>query len=115
MRSLRVILRILLGVGGGYAMSAALSAALALAAHQLAGFERGEATVLASMLGFGFYLFALLWALTASALGRVALVLVGGSLAACGVVFWLSPAPGPSLVTHGPAARPSAAADREPT
>src|SRR5687768_12197580 len=93
MRALRVILRILLGIGGGYAVSAGLSAALALAACQLAGFERGEATVLASMLGFGFYLFALLWALTAPALGRVALVLVGGSLVAYAVVFWLSPTP----------------------
>lgn len=101
MRALRVILRVSLAVGGGYALSAALSAALALSAYQLAGFERGEATVLSSMLGFGFYLFALLWALTAPALGRVALVLGLGSLVAYGVVFWLSPEPATSLAHRG--------------
>jgi hypothetical protein len=97
MRALRIIVRVLLGVGGGYASSAALSAAFALAAYRLAGLGRGEATVLASMLGFGFYLFALLWALTSPALARVALVLLGGSLVAYGVVSWLSPAPASTL------------------
>jgi hypothetical protein len=105
MRALRVIVRVLLGVGGGYAVSAALSASFALAAYRLAGVERGEATVLASMLGFVFYLFALLWALTSPALARVALVLLGGSLVAYGVVSWLSPAPASTLAAFGSAAR----------
>lgn len=113
MLALRVILRIALAVGGGYALSAALSAALALGAYELAGFERGEATVLSSMLGFGFYLFALLWALTAPALGRVALVLVLGSLVAYGVVFWLTPGPSTSLATRAAAARSLTPLDTE--
>lgn len=91
MRAFWVTLRVLLGVFGGYAMSAASSAALALALSEWAGFERAESTVLCAMLGFAFYLFALLWAFTTPRLSRVALVLLGGSLMAYGVVRWLSP------------------------
>lgn len=91
MQAFRVTLRVLLGVLGGYAISAASSAALALALCAWAGFERAESTVLCAMLGFGLYLFSLLWALTTPRLGHVALVLLGGSLMAYGVVRWLSP------------------------
>jgi len=91
MRAIRVLLRVSLGVGGGYAASAACSAALALILERAMGFERGESTVLCAMLGFAFYLFALLWALTTAKLGRAAVVFGGGVLLGYGVVQWLSP------------------------
>jgi hypothetical protein len=91
MQAFWVTLRVLLGVFGGYAISAASSAALALALSEWAGFERAESTVLCAMLGFAFYLFALLWAFTTPRLSHVAFVLLGGSLLAYGVVRWLSP------------------------
>jgi hypothetical protein len=110
MQAFWVTLRILLGVFGGYAISAASSAALALALSEWAGFDRAESTVLCAMLGFGFYLFALLWAFTTPRLSQVAFVLLGGSLLAYGVVRWLSPvalsAPVAvqALVSHAPLA-----------
>jgi hypothetical protein len=103
MRAFWVTLRVLLGVFGGYAVSAASSAALALALAAWAGVERAESTVLCAMLGFVFYLFALLWAFTARRLSRVAVVLLGGSLVAYGVVRWLSPiAPGMPMAASAP-------------
>jgi hypothetical protein len=92
MQAIRVTLRVLLSIGGGYAVSAAMSAALALVLCRLAGFERAEATVLCAMLGFVFYLLSLLWAFTAPRLSRVATVLAGGSLLFYAVVRCLSPA-----------------------
>ena len=89
--AISVTLRVLLGILGGYALSAGSSAALALMLSEWAGFERAESTVLCAMLGFAFYLFALLWAFTTPRLGRVAFVLLGGALMAYGVVRWLSP------------------------
>jgi hypothetical protein len=101
MQVFRVILRVLLSVFGGYAISAASSAALALALCEWAGFGRAESAVLCAMLGFAFYLFALLWAFTTPRLGHVAIVLFGGSLMAYGVVRWLSPATLPApLALH---------------
>ena len=91
MRAIWVSLRVLLGLGGGYAASAAGSAALAVALYRLAGFDSGESTVLCTALGFAFYLFALLWALTAPSLVRVALMLACGAVVGYGVVHWLSP------------------------
>jgi hypothetical protein len=80
----------LLGIFGGYAASAATSAALVLALYRLCGFDRAEATVLCAMLGFGFYLFALLWAFTTPELGRVAVVFGSSCLVGYAVVRWLS-------------------------
>jgi len=91
MRATWVIIRVLLGIGGGYAASAAWSAALAVVLYRAAGFDRGESTVLCAMLGFAFYLFAMLWAFTTPRVGRVAVVFVGGSLLGYGVVQWFSP------------------------
>jgi hypothetical protein len=90
MRAIGVICRILLGIFGGYAASAAASAVLGLALYRLCGFDRAEATVLCAMLGFGFYLFALLWAFTTRALGRVAVVFCSSGLLGFAVVRWLS-------------------------
>ena len=92
MRAIRVFLRVLLGVGGGYAASAACSAALAVVLSRTLGVDRAESTVLCAMLGFAFYRFALLWALTSATLGRAALVFGGGTLLGYGVVHFLSPA-----------------------
>ena len=91
MRAIWVALRVMLGVGGGYAASAAGSAALAVALYRLAGFDPGESAVLCTSLGFAFYLFTLLWALTAPSLARVALMLACGAFVGYGVVHWLSP------------------------
>jgi hypothetical protein len=93
MRAIRNTLRLLLGVLGGYAVSAAASAALAAALCRGCGFDRAESTVLCGMLGFVFYFFALLWALSAPRLGRVATVFLAGGCFAYGVVRWRSPAP----------------------
>jgi hypothetical protein len=90
MRTTWLVIRVLLGIGGGYAASAAVSAALAVVLCRVAGFDRGESTVLCAMLGFAFYLFALLWAFTTPKLSHVAWVLVGGSLFGYGVVHWMS-------------------------
>jgi len=100
MRTFWVTLRVLLGIVGGYAASAAVSAALALVLARWAGFERSESTVLCAMLGFAFYLFALLWAFTTPRLSRVAAVLLGGSVLAYGVVRWLSPATSAPVALH---------------
>lgn len=92
MRALSIAVRVLLGIFGGYALSAGWSAALALALHRVAGWDRAEATVLSAMLGFVFYLLALLWAFTLPRPSRLALVLAGGAAAGWGLVTWLSPA-----------------------
>lgn len=93
MRALWVTLRVVLGIGGGYAASAAWSAALAVMLYRGAGFDRGEAAVSSAMLGFAIYLFALLWAFTTAKLSRVAVVFASGSLLGYGIIQWLSPAP----------------------
>ncbi len=92
MRATWVVFRVLIGIGGGYLASAAWSAALAVVLYRLAGFDRAESTVLCSLLGFAFYLFALLWAFSAQKLSHVAVVLMGGALLGYGLVRWLSPA-----------------------
>jgi hypothetical protein len=86
MGALVVAARVLVAVFGGYAFSAASSAALALALARGAGLARGEAVLLAAMLGFVVYLIVLLWAFTARSLGRVAVVVLGGALAGYGLV-----------------------------
>jgi len=91
MRAVWVSLRILLGLGGGYVASAAGSAALAVTLYRLGGFDSGESTVLCSALGVAFYLFTLLWALTAPSVARVALMLTCGAVMGYGVVHWLAP------------------------
>lgn len=70
--------RVFLAVFGGYAVSAAVVTALA-ATLALTGMARGEAIVLAIMLGFIIYLMLLLWAFAARQLAplAVAFVLIG--------------------------------------
>lgn len=92
------MLRVLLGIGGGYAASAAWSAALALVLYRGAGLDRGESVVSCAMLGFAIYLLALLWAFTTPRLSHVATVFVGSSLLGLGIIQWLSPGPSWSLI-----------------
>ena len=91
MKVLSIVLWVLAGIVGGYALSAAWSAALALVLWRLAGWDRAEATLLCAMLGFAVYLAALLWALTLPRPGRLALVLGGGAALGWGLSRWLSP------------------------
>ncbi|HKO91892.1 MAG TPA: PepSY-associated TM helix domain-containing protein [Polyangiaceae bacterium] len=62
MRAALVFLRIVLSLLGGYAFSAAVSAGLAWGLPRVSSLPRGEAVVLAGMLGFVIYLGVLLWA-----------------------------------------------------
>ncbi len=70
------LLRVTGAVLGGYAVSAALVALVAVVLIAL-GVARGEAVVIASLLGFVFYLLLLLWALSVRRLngGRIRLEL----------------------------------------
>lgn len=76
-----MIARITAAVFGGYAFSAALIALLAVL-MPVAGMARGEAALLASMLGFLIYLVALIWAFAERSVGRVWAVLPGGAVLA---------------------------------
>src|SRR5262245_15035942 len=101
MRAIWVSLRLLLGITGSYAASAAVSAALAVALYRLAGFDQGESTVLCTALGFAFFLFTLLWALTAPSLARVVVMLACGAVVGYGVVQWLAPVAASSPIPLG--------------
>src|SRR5687768_14441954 len=61
-RGLKVTVRVILAVLGGYAASAAVSAALAVGLARMFSWDRGEAVLLAAMLAFVVYLVLLLWA-----------------------------------------------------
>ncbi|HWO13236.1 MAG TPA: hypothetical protein VNN80_27235 [Polyangiaceae bacterium] len=95
MRALRVILRVTLAVGGGYAAAAVWSAALALGLR--GSVARAEAAVLAGMLAFLFFLLLLLWLLTTPRLGRAGLLVVGLVLGGAGLSRVLSAGAWPSL------------------
>ena len=82
--------RVVLALGGGYALTAAGVLLLAVALAAL-GMARSEAVVLASMLGFLIYLGVLLWAFAEPRLPRVVAVLLGGT-ALYGALLWQLPA-----------------------
>ncbi len=82
--AVRVVLRVLGAVGGGYALSAALVALLS-AALPLTGLARSEAVVLAATGGFVIYLLLLLWAFSVRSLARLWAVLAIGT-ALCAAV-----------------------------
>ncbi|MDO8372947.1 MAG: PepSY domain-containing protein, partial [Polaromonas sp.] len=63
----RIVLRLIAALPGGYAFTAALVALLA-AALPLLGLARSEAVVSAAMLGFVLYLLVLLWAFSVRSL-----------------------------------------------
>lgn len=86
---LRVLLRIVGALPGGYAFTASLVALLTvLLTH--AGLPRSEAVVSASMLGFVFYLLVLLWAFSVRSLVRLWLLLAGGTVLALGLLAALA-------------------------
>jgi hypothetical protein len=74
-RGIWLSLRLILPIGGGYAFTAA-AVATATTAISHAGLVRSEAVVLASMLGFPFYLGVLIWAFSERRLSRLIVVLV---------------------------------------
>lgn len=77
----RIVLRLIAALPGGYAFTAALVALLA-AALPLLGLARSEAVVSAAMLGFVLYLLVLLWAFSVRSLARLWAVLTGGTAVA---------------------------------
>ncbi|MES2400897.1 MAG: hypothetical protein V4573_12990 [Pseudomonadota bacterium] len=74
----RIVLRLIAALPGGYAFTAALVALLA-AALPLLGLARSEAVVSAAMLGFVLYLLVLLWAFSVRSLAWLWAVLAGGT------------------------------------
>lgn len=88
-RSVRVGLRVLGAVFGGYALTA-LSVAWAAVALARLGLARSDAVVLAAMLGFVVYLALLLWAFSVRSVARLWGVLAGGAGAMAGLL-WLVP------------------------
>ncbi|MDW5443640.1 iron uptake protein [Polaromonas sp. SM01] len=86
-RIARVGLRVLGAVFGGYALTA-LSVTWAGAVMVRLGMARGEAVVLAAMLGFVAYLALLLWAFSVRSVARLWGVLVGGAMVMTGLL-WL--------------------------
>ena len=78
-----VLSRLILAIGGGYAVAAGIAAQLAIALPALALLPRSEAVVLASMLAFVIYLAILI---AAFAVRR--LVHLAGLLVAAGASSW---------------------------
>lgn len=86
-RTLRIVLRVLGAVAGGYALTALAVAALGAVMTQL-GMARAEAVTLAAMLGFVLYLMLLLWSFSVKSGTRLWLTLAGGAAALAGLL-WL--------------------------
>jgi len=99
MRAFRVIFRVTLALGGGYAAAAVWSAALALWLRDSLG--RAEATVLAAMLAFILFLLALLWITTTPRLARASIVALSVTLVGVGLSRWLSAGAWPTLAALG--------------
>ena len=76
-----VFSRVVGGVFGGYAFSAATVALLSVALAVF-GMARSEAVILASMLGFLIYLGVLIWVFAEPRLQRVWTILVAGAVLA---------------------------------
>ncbi|WP_293395716.1 hypothetical protein [Nevskia sp.] len=77
---LGTVSRVLLAVVGAYFFTTASVMLAARGIADLGLMSRSDAVVLAAMLGFLLYLGLLLWAFAERRLGRVAIVLGGGSL-----------------------------------
>jgi hypothetical protein len=84
-RIVRVSLRLLGVVFGGYALTA-LTVAWAGAALARLGMARSEAVVLAAMLGFVAYLALLLWGFSVKRVTRLWLALASGAAAIAGLL-----------------------------
>jgi hypothetical protein len=84
MKAVPIVLRLMLAIGGGYAVSAGLSALTALALPAATAMPRSEAVVLASMLAFLAYRAILIWAFAEPRLARLCVI-----LAATGIGSWV--------------------------
>jgi len=85
---LNIALRIVAAVLGGYALTAACAALLAVALPTLTPLHRGEAVILAAMLGFPLYVCTLMWGLLEPRLSRISGVTLGGACV-IQVLAWL--------------------------
>ena len=90
-RVVKILLRVLGAVGGGYAFSAMMVAFGAVTLSLITPLPRGEATMLTAMLGFVIYLLVLLWAFSARRVWLVWLVLAGGAAGIYGLTRILMP------------------------
>lgn len=88
--ALRVALRMVGAVLGGYAFSATGAAFLAVVLSHFTPMHRGEAVLLAAMLGFMLYLAVLLWAFSERRLAKVWLAMFGGACLAHGAALLLA-------------------------
>jgi hypothetical protein len=79
-----VLLRLILAIGGGYAVAAGIAALLAVVLPALSMLPRSEAVVLASMLAFVIYLVVLIAAFAVRRLIHLATVLVVAGASAWG-------------------------------
>lgn len=85
----RLAIRIIAAVPGGYALTAGTVAVMGGLLSAL-GLPRSESVVVAAMVGFLLYLALLLWAFAERRLSRLCGVVLGG-LIACSAVLWFSP------------------------
>ena len=82
-KAVPIVFRLILAIGGGYAVAAGLSALAAVGLPAATAMPRSEAVVLASMLAFLIYLVLLLWAFAEPRLARLCFILT-----AVGVASW---------------------------
>lgn len=87
---LSILLRLVVAVGGGYAVAAGLAALAAVALPAAGLMVRSEAVVLASMLAFLVYLALLIWAFADRRLARLCLVMASAGIASWGGAWGLS-------------------------
>lgn len=87
-RIVRVSLRVLGAVFGGYALTALMVAAAGAVVARL-GMARSEAVVSAAMLGFVAYLALLLWGFSVKSVARLWVTLASGAVVLAGL-WWLA-------------------------
>ena len=82
-RAVEIVVRVLMVVGGGYAVAAGFAALLPVTMVAARLMVRSEAAILSSMMAFVVYLAVILWAVAEPSLPRLA-----AKLAAAGAAFW---------------------------
>lgn len=86
---LSILLRVVVAVGGGYAVAAGLAALAAVILPAAGLMVRSEAVVLASMLAFLMYLALLIWAFADPRPARLCLVMGAAGIASWGGAWGL--------------------------
>ncbi len=89
MKAIPIVLRLLVAIGGGYAVAAGLSALAAVALPAVTAMPRSEAVVLGSMLAFVVYLVLLIWAFAEPRLARLSVIFAGVGIASWGGAWGL--------------------------